>query len=134
MAWCRWSTDIDNERQSDLYIYESVANTITVHVAGRRRINYKDNPYNDKRSILELKEHEIVKWSENQQKHSDWMNKNTVWEDLPETYAGKTFEFGYDDDELTALKMFLDQCEIDGINFPKYIFVYIEETRKEHKS
>ena len=130
MSWCRWSTDIDNDRQSDLYIYESVANTITVHIAGRRRINYKDCPHKTK-NILDVPKDEIVKWAESRMNRDSWISKNSVFEDLPVEYAGKTFNFGYD--ELDALKLFLDQCEIDGINFPKYIYEYIEETRKEHK-
>jgi hypothetical protein len=125
MSWCRWSTDIDGKCQSDLYIYESVGDNIVVHIAGRRRINYKDNPYNDNRSILNLKQHEIVEWCEQGRKQTEWMNENTIWEDLPEDYSGKTFQFEYD--EMDSMKEFLEQAEKDGINFPPYIYAYVQE-------
>lgn len=135
MSWCRWSTDIDGDRQSDLYIYESVSDCITVHIAGRRRSNYGQCPYPykgiDVEEYLKVKDdpEALQSWAESGVEYdklrNDWLDKNIVWQDLPEEYAGKTFDFGYDD--LVALKLFLDQCEIDGINFPKYVFDYVQE-------
>lgn len=127
MSWCRWSCDINGEYSSDLYIYDSVNECITVHVAGRRRTNYKDNPY------------KVISWSgqtahddewianyiTNSKMRSQWFDDNDSWEDIPEAYAGKNYDFGYD--ELDCLKEFLVKAREDGINFPDYIFDYIEE-------
>jgi hypothetical protein len=51
--------------------------------------------------------------------------KEFCFEDLPEEYAGKTYDFSYDD--LDSLREFLEQAEKDGINFPLHIYENIKE-------
>lgn len=131
MSWCRWSTDIDNKCSSDLYIYDSVGDVIAVHVAGRKRANYAQNPHPDK-SIFDYKNFEdnsddswVQPYIENSKNRQHWFEDNEEWVDLPEEYAGKDYNFGYD--EMDSLKEFLIQARKDGINFPDYIFEYVDE-------
>lgn len=122
MSWCRWSTELENgQAQSDLYIYDSVNNCITVHVAGRRRSNYADAPPHPNWNHLGESVENYMAMSK---AHNEWLDKNVVWQDLPEEYSGKNYDFGYD--ELDTLKEFLVKAREDGINFPDYIFNYIE--------
>lgn len=127
MSWCRWSTDIDNKCSSDLYIYDSVSDCITVHVAGRKRPNYAQNPYPEKSwgYYQTNKEGWQQEYITNLQLRNQWFEDNEEWVDLPEEYAGKNYNFGYD--EMDSLKEFLIQARKDGINFPDYIFDYIDE-------
>jgi hypothetical protein len=131
MSWCRWSTVIDGKKQSDLYIYDSVSDCITVHIAGRRRINFADNPYKwiNPKELVGATNEQINEFVQNEKNRSEWMEKNTIWEDLPEEYAGKTYDFSYDDTD--SLTEFLHQAETDGINFPDYIFEYTKEYKHE---
>lgn len=136
MSWCRWSTEVGN-KQSDLYIYESVADNITVYVAGRRRANYGDNPYilpnvEDYRdkfdNWIELYAEAYVKVSP---QHGKWIEENTVWEDLPEKWSGKDFYFEYH--EMDEFKKLLDEMKQDGLVFPEYVYDYIQETKEEYE-
>lgn len=131
MSWCRWSTDIDNKCTSDLYIYDSVNDCITVHIAGRRRANYKHNPYRSKSpSEYNLKdENWTEQFIEHNKKRNQWFDDHEEWENLPEAYAGKNYDFGYED--LDSLTEFLHQARKDGINFPDYCFECAEEYENE---
>ena len=127
MSWCRWSTDIDNKCSSDLYIYDSVGDVIAVHVAGRKRANYAQNPHPVRswgyyQTDKEGWQQEYI--TDGQLRHQ-WFEDNEEWVDLPEEYARKDYNFGYD--EMDSLKEFLIQARKDGINFPDYIFEYIDE-------
>jgi hypothetical protein len=129
MSWCRWSTDIDNKYNSDLYIYDSVGDVIAVHVAGRKRANYGQNPYPEKpwsyyKTNIEGWQREYITDNALRQQ---WFEDNEEWTYLPEEYAGKDYNFGYD--EMDSLKEFLIQARKDGINFPDYIFDYVEEVK-----
>lgn len=129
MSWCRWSTDIDNKCNSDLYIYDSVDDYIAVHIAGRRRANYALNPYPEmswpKGEMTDEWIHESV---ENNEKRHKWFEQNEEWENLPEQYAGKTYSFNYD--YIEGLEEFLHQARKDGINFPDYLFEYCLEHKE----
>lgn len=131
MSWCRWSTEVNNE-QSSLYIYDSVGDNITIHVAGRKRANFKDNPH----KLPKIKEYQekygeawIDPWSKDysevHKKHSDWMEQNTIWEDLPEKWAGKSYTFEYN--ELDGMRSLLTEMKNDGIVFPEYVFEFIDD-------
>lgn len=127
MSWCRWSTDIDNKCSSDLYIYDHVDDYIQVHVAGRRRTNYAENPYPNL-SWADVDEHDqdwIKKYIENGTKRDQWFDDHDEWEDLPEQYRGANYSFGYDD--VASLIEFLVQARRNGINFPDYIYDYCHE-------
>ena len=127
MSWCRWSTDIDNKCNSDLYIYDSDSDCITVHVAGRKRANYSQNPH-PARSwgyYQTNKEGWQQEYITDVQLRDKWFEDNEEWVDLPEEYAGKDYNFGYE--EIDTLKEFLIQARKDGINFPDYIFEYVDE-------
>lgn len=137
MSWCRWSTEVGN-KQSDLYIYESVADNIAVHVAGRRRANYGDNPhilpkiddYRDKYdNWIDLYVEEYSKVSP---QYSEWMAENTIWEVLPEKWAGKDFYYEYN--QMDELKNLLDEMMNDGLTFPEYVYDYIDELIKEKQN
>lgn len=127
MSWCRWSTDIDNKCNSDLYIYDSVGDVIAVHVAGRRRNNYADNPYKVMNWMTQAAHDDkwIADYIANGKLRDQWFDDNDEWVDLPEEYAGKNYNFEYD--ELDSLREFLIQARKDGINFPDYVFEYIDE-------
>lgn len=137
MSWCRWSTEVGN-KQSDLYIYEGVSDQIIVHVAGRRRANYGDNPFilpkiDDYRgkydNWTEVYAEVYVKVSRH---YNQWMEKNTIWEDLPEKWAGKDFYFEYG--QIDELKNLLDEMKNDGLTFPDYVYDYIDELIKEKQN
>lgn len=127
MSWCRWSTDIDNKCSSDLYIYDHVDGHIQVHVAGRRRTNYAENPFPNL-SWADVEEHDqawIKKYIENGTNRDQWFDDHDAWEDLPEQYRGANYSFGYD--EVDSLLEFLVQARRDGINFPDYVYDYCHE-------
>ena len=134
MSWCRWSTDIDNKCNSDLYIYDSVGDVIAVHVAGRRRTNYKVNPY----MVIGWSgqtahdDEWVAKYIANNKLRNQWFEDNDSWEDLPEEYAGKHYNFEYY--EMDSLKEFLIQARKDGINFPDYVFELIDELEEQNES
>lgn len=130
MSWCRWSTECESGKQSDLYIYDSVHACITVHVAGRRRSNYDQAPAVP--SILNFTEPgtDLQDWMKLSKIQREWLEVHTIWEDLPAEYSGKNYDFGYED--LDGLTAFLEKARIDGINFPDYVFDILEESRKEH--
>lgn len=137
MSWCRWSTEVGN-KQSDLYIYKGVSDQIIVHVAGRRRANYGDNPYKlpkiddyrDKSdNWIDLHFDEYSKISPH---YSEWIVENVIWEDLPEKWAGKNFYFEYD--QMAELKNLLDEMRNDGLTFPDYVYEYVQETKEKYES
>lgn len=130
MSWCRWSCDIDGKCNSDLYIYDHVDGNLVVHVAGRRRANYAENPFPEMK--WESVEHHTDDWIREQvaisKARSDWFDANDVWENLPEEYAGKTYSFDYE--YMDAFIEFLDKAREAGINFPNYIYDYASESDK----
>lgn len=132
MSWCRWSTDIDNKCNSDLYIYDSVGDVIAVHVAGRKRSNYADNPHpvHSWDYYQTDKEGWTQRYITDARLRQDWFDDHDEWVALPEQYSGKDYNFGYD--ELDSLREFLIQARKDGINFPDYIFEYIDEFEGEN--
>jgi len=132
MSWCRWSTDINGQVNSDLYIYDSVNECITVHVAGRRRSNYADNPYREPQwtNQVAYTDDWVAEFIKASKLRSEWFDANELWEDLPEAYAGKNYDFGYE--EIDSLIEFLKQAKLDGINFPEYVLDYALEYLKEH--
>jgi hypothetical protein len=129
MSWCRWSTDVDCKSNSDLYIYDNVSGCITVHVAGRRRSNYADNPYVIPAWPAKVTDDWIANYVIISKQRSEWFDAHDSWEPLHEDYAGKNLDFGYD--ELDQLREFLVQAREADINFPDYIFDYIEEYEHE---
>lgn len=136
MAWSRWSTDIDNRCSSDLYIYDSVNECIQVEIAGRRRSNYKDNPY-PQRTFEYYKQNapEGDEWTkqliQDGKDRNKWFEQNDSWENLPETYAGKSYSFGYG--EMDMLLEFLIKARKDGINYPDYLFEIIKDYENEYQ-
>ena len=44
MSYCRWSTVLPNNYESDLYIYDHVDGFISVNVAGARRAGIENAP------------------------------------------------------------------------------------------
>lgn len=133
MSWCRLSTNINNECSSDLYIFDSVGDFIAVYVAGRRRKNYKDNPYPEKTSLEYDRTNPdwTQQFLEDGNKRRQWFQENEEWELLPEEYAGKMYEFPYT--EMDSLEEFLIKAREDGINFPDYIFDYVKEYEREYQ-
>lgn len=136
MSWCRWSTVV-GDKESDLYIYESVADNIAVHVAGRRRANYGDNPhilpkvedYRDKYdNWIEVYAEAYGKVSP---LYGKWMAENTIWEYLTEKWADKDFYYEYS--QMDELKNLLDEMKQDGLVFPEYVYDYIQETKEEYE-
>lgn len=127
MSWCRWSSELENgQAKSDLYIYDSVNDCITVHVAGRRRKNYADAPPQPNYNILK---ESIETYMAMGKAHNEWLDKNGVWENLPDEYSGKTYDFGYD--EIDSLTEFLKKARMDGINFPEYVFDIVSDYVEE---
>ena len=127
MSWCRWSTDIDNKYNSDLYIYDHVDGHIQVHVAGRRRSNYADNPHPEPSwdNVVEHDQVWIQNFIETSRLRSEWFDANDTWEPVPEPFAGKHYNFDYDN--IQDLVEFLTVARSTGINFPDYIFDYAKE-------
>lgn len=128
MSWCRWSSELESGlATSDLYIYDSVNDCITVHVAGRRRSNYADNPHKQMNwHTAEAHDAEwINRYIANNTLRDQWFDDNEAWEDLPDAYAGKNYDFGYED--IHSLIEFLNKARADGINFPDYVFEYANE-------
>lgn len=121
MSWCRWSSELENgQNTSDLYIYDSVYDCITVHVRGRRYANYADAPPQPNWAIMQ---ESIERWMRMSKDHQDWLDKNGVWEPLPDEYAGKNYDFT----DIQELKEFLTQARKDHIMFPEYVFEIVEE-------
>lgn len=128
MAWVRWSSPLKagKPETSDLYIYDAVGGVITMHVAGRRRINLQGMPLPPPLSHDNVDEyvrlhHEQMKFLES---HNDW-------EPLPDKWAGQTITFDYDSEALDNMKSVLDEMRQDGVLFPDYIYERIEEVRME---
>ena len=131
MAWCRWSTDIDNKHNSDLYIYEHYDEYIQVHVTGRRRSNYANNPTPSKSmdDYKHLGENWTSQFIADGKARQKWFEANEEWETLPKEYSGLNLSFDYG--ELDLLVEWLKQARINGINFPDYVFDIIRETAEE---
>lgn len=86
MSYCRWSTD---DFACDLYIYESVYDCWTIHVAGGRHVG----PLPPVPSLKELCDRAVTgeEYAAASKVRRAWMDKHgTVPIDLP--HAGETFD------------------------------------------
>src|SRR5690348_8302216 len=90
MSYCRWSSD---GFRSDVYVYESVYDCWTVHVAGRRRIGLDTLPQDPYDLLANCKSKEDIpeNWQDIYRAYHDALRALPM-EDINLPYAGKTFD------------------------------------------
>ena len=103
MSYCRWSTDINDNKQSDLYVYEDVMGGYTIHVASRRRVIKTPIPQYDGDNIMD--------WHV---KRNQWIKDNNTFEDINGPFDGESWHGISFAETLEVLKL-LEQA---GYNFP----------------
>ncbi len=136
MSYCRWSS---MDFQCDLYVYESVHDCWTLHVAGRRRILPEGYPRTSD-FVTATDEKWVEQWiaCREAQEEFDAKHYPTVddqldqsdhyeWIDLSEVspkYAGESFDVATPGEAADLL----EDMKSEGLQFPESI---IEELRKE---
>lgn len=123
MSWCRWSTEIEQGKTSDLYIYHDVHGGVSVHIAGRRRVPLvavSDIPcqakFPDTRPADDTWTERYLEEYTRYQEFFSPANEGVTykWETLPEGYAGKSHNFT-DKDSMVA---FLTEAKLTGLAYP----------------
>lgn len=113
MSYCRWSTDLPNNKQSDLYVYADVMGGYTIHVASRRRICNTPIPqYNEGDDFTE--------WY---YKKRDWIKENNQFEDINGPFDGESW-YGLSVEEVVEVLKILENA---GYNFPENLADVIVE-------
>lgn len=80
MSYCRWSTDLSDNKQSDLYVYEDVMGGYTIHVASRRRVINTPIPIYDSDNIMD--------WHN---KRNQWIKENNTFENIDGPFDGESW-------------------------------------------
>lgn len=122
MSWCRFSTICENNRSSDLYVFES-AYGVEIHLAASRLLNEEQSP-----RLPDFWECDVQEFIAAQEARDKWaqLNCQRVNIDLP--HAGDVFIKDTEDKEgLTLLLDFLREL---GYNFPNYLYDYLEDECK----
>lgn len=88
MSWCRFSTICDNNKSSDLYIYDDVMGGVTVHIASMKRINEELAPRMPNISEVGPKE-----WIMANHKREEFLEDIAPLVEIDLPYAGETFNF-----------------------------------------
>lgn len=112
MSYCRWSSVVEGNFESDLYVYDHVGGYIALHVAQSRREGIENAPPLA-RAEATHDEH-IAAWAARMR----WREKNPgkmVPIELP--YAGESFEFPNPE----ACIAFLQGLKELGYRFPAYM-------------
>lgn len=120
MSYCRFSTDC---YQCDVYVYESVYDCWTIHVAGRRHHNptipLVPADYDEANGFIE--------WYKRQQ---EWLtHPDTTLIDLPEDneHVGKTYDLPSPEEAADMLQLISDS----GLNVPEYVIIALREEQIE---
>lgn len=120
MSWCRFSTICDNNRSSDLYIFESDYG-IEVHVAHSRLLNEELAP-----QVPAFWDTTADEWLRANEARRAWESENCQRVNIDLEHAGETFIFELKD----HLTLFLDKLRYLGYNFPVYVYDYLEDECK----
>lgn len=113
---------MEDGNTSDLYIYESVYDCVTIHVANRRRVGIQDAPHPPS-----IKSCSVEEWLEHEQVYRSWLEMHEDFQVIGLPHDGASFDFK-DPDEL---KQVLDLLREEGYRFPDHVFELLEEYRKE---
>lgn len=113
MSWCRFSTICDNNKSSNLYIYDDVNGGVTVHIASMKRINEELAP-----RMPNLSDVTPAEWIMANHRREDFLKDIGPLVEINLPYSGETHNFN-DKEELLE---FLYKLKELGYNFPEYIF------------
>ena len=127
MSWCRFSTVCDNNKSSDLYIYESDEGLV-IHIARGRILNEENAPrltmFNPCEECTQEQEDEL--WSGYTQSFLDrrkWLEDNKEWVAIDLPHAGESY---CDLSKEDAINLLYKLKEL-GYNFPSYLFDMTKE-------
>jgi hypothetical protein len=117
MSWCRFSTILENNKTSDLYIYEDCMGGVTIHVASAKRVGIKNAPPLPNISYVSTEQ-----WMIAYEDRMNWMKTNKEFENIGLNYDGESF-YNLDKESLiNTLKLLKEE----GYQFPDYVFVLAE--------
>lgn len=127
MSWCRFSTVCDNNKTSELYIYEGDEGVV-IHIAARKRAGEENSPklfsFNPSEDCTQEQEDLLwEKYTESLNERRKWLVENTEFVDIDLPYAGESF-YGLPKEEMIAL---LHELKELGYNFPDYVLEMAEE-------
>lgn len=115
MSYCRWSTVLPDNYESDLYIYDHVGGYISVNIAGQRTRGIENAP-----RVHELTHKSPEDFIESLAARARWREQHAdtlkpVPIDLP--YAGETREF---EDPVECIA-FLQELKALGYRMPDHV-------------
>lgn len=122
MSWCRWSTICENNKTSDLYIYDDVYGGVTIHIASSHIINECDSP-----KLPQIEKDNVLEYHALWDKRWEWILFDGIREDINLKYAGDTYTF----DDRDTLVEFLEELRELGYNFPDYVIEMAKEWEQE---
>ena len=133
MSWVRWSTPVSKGVTSDLYIYDSVGDFISVNVASRKRVALDASKMPMEPDAELLMAEKFDEYVAQTKTHDDWWDEknagiNFNWVKLPESHAGKNEEFT----DVESLIKWLNEAKAAGVVFPEYVFEQAEEAKEEY--
>lgn len=126
MSWCRWSTEVETGKTSDLYVYYDIYGGVTVLVAGKRKVVLVDisnvppqAKFPDEVESEDEWTHDYLKADEKYREFFKTENEGITykWERLPVEYAGKSYNFS-DKDSLVE---FLIAAKNAGLVYPEEV-------------
>ena len=118
MSWCRFSTILENNKTSDLYIYEDCMGGVTIHVASAKRVGIENAPLLPNISYISPE-----KWMIAYEDRMNWMRTHQEFENIGLKYDGESFHNLDKESLINILKILKDE----GYEFPDHVFTLAEE-------
>ena len=113
MRYCRWSTVLPDNHESDLYIYDHVSGYICVNIAGARLAGIENAPRLSPRDGVDVFVKSYMARSEWRKENKDKLVRTPI--DLP--YAGESRGF----ESAADCVKFLEELKALGYRMPESV-------------